>query len=128
MRIDWGRYDEKKAREIAKRFGKSTIAEMQSEINRLSLVDKGNLLNSLKVSVFSSNNEVNRITFSYAFYGRFFENGARNVFGKGVSIQPTSWRSKSIELHKQKLDQEFTEMYAQLIAEEINIESVKMKM
>lgn len=128
MRIDWEKYDKKKAEEIAKRFGTAVVTEMMFSITRLSLVDKGNLLRSVKATVRSQQGEVNRVQFSYAYYGRFLENGAKNVFGKGVTLQPQQWRNPAIAFYKPELDREFSEYYAQLILGEIVVESVQMEM
>jgi hypothetical protein len=128
MRIDWEKYDKAKATEIAKRFGTAAVTEMLFNITRMSLVDKGNLLRSVKSSVRSTQGEVDRVSFTYIYYGRFLENGAKNVFGKGVTLNPKHWRSQAIQHQKPILDKEFSEYYASLILGEIVVESAKMEM
>jgi hypothetical protein len=128
MNVDWSKYDLKKAQDLAKKFGAAALTEMAFNISQLGLVDRGNLLKSLKVSVHQKQGEVDRVQFRYEWYGRFHEVGAENVFGKGVHLQPLNWRSKAIENHIQGLNQDFAEYYASLILEEIVIDTAKMKM
>lgn len=128
MRIDWNKYDKAKAQAIAKKFGTAAVTEMMFNITQMGLVDRGTLLRSIKSSVRSTNDEVDRISFTYEFYGRFLEKGANNVFGKNVKINAHPWRSLAIEKHKSELDQEFAEFYASLILSEIEVDSTKMEM
>jgi len=128
MIIDWTKYDINKAKEISQKFGSAALSQMAFNISSLDLVDKGNLLKTLKFQVKNKKGEVDRIQFSYEWYGRFHEVGANNIFGIGQNIDPKHWRSNAIEQHLKSLDDEFGEFYAQMIIEEVKIDSVKMKM
>lgn len=128
MNVDWSKYDLKKAQDLAKKFGAAALTDMAFNITRLDLVDRGNLLRSLKSSVHSTYGEVDRVQFRYEWYGRFHEVGAENVFGKGVHLKGLNWRSEAIEKNIGSLNEDFTEYYASLIIEEITIDSVKMEM
>lgn len=123
MRFDWTKYDEKKAREIARSFANASIQDMAINIQRMGLVDKRQLLNSLRASVRADKfGEVNRIQFAYEFYGRFQEMGTK----KGIKAKP--WRNPAIEENKPELDEKFNELYATMILDELQIESVKIEM
>lgn len=128
MVLDFSKYDINKAREIARKFGSATLTQMIFNIHQLDLVDKGKLLETLKFSVHTSHQEVDRISFSYEWYGKFHEVGATDAFGKGVTITPKHWRNDAISKNKEQLEQDFTDFYAELIIEEIKIDSVKLKM
>jgi hypothetical protein len=127
MRIDWKNYDKDKARAIAKKFGTAVVTEMMHNITQMSLVDKATLLRSVKSSVRSESGfagEVSKISFTY----QFLENGANNVFGKGVNIKAKHWRNNAIEKHKEDLDSEFSQFYAELVLGELHIDNAKMEM
>lgn len=126
--IDWTKYDISEARQIAKKFGSAVVQKWTAKLQDLDLVDKGNLLRSLKFSVRAKGIEIDRIEFSYDFYGKIWENGATNVFGKGLSLKPRPWRNEVLEELKPELDQEFGEFYAAMIINELFIESVTLKM
>jgi hypothetical protein len=131
MLINWTKYDKKEAQAIAKEFGTNVVAEMMFNLSQMSLIDKGNLLRSLKHRVSTQNGfagEVDKISFTYEFYGKFLERGAKNVFGKNVTLQPTNWRSKAIDKHKEKLDDKFSEFYGKLILDELEIQPAKLEM
>jgi hypothetical protein len=128
MQIVWENYDLAKTKELAAKFGSAVVLEMQSNINKLSLVEKGNLLRSIKASVRTKEGYVDRIQFSYEWYGRIFENGAQNVFGKGVNLQPKPWRNPAIASELDDLNKDFALYYASLIAESIELEDVKLEM
>lgn len=128
MLIDWRNYDQEAAKKLAQKFGAAAVAQMMFNISRLSLVDTGNLLRSIKYSVRSKDGFVERIEFIYEWYGKFHEVGAENIFGKGENIDPTHWRSDAIDKYKPELDKDFTEFYGDLVLKEIVINSAKMKM
>lgn len=128
MIIDWTKYDLNKAREISQRFGSAAVAQMAFNISSLDLVEKGNLLKTLQYKVKNKQGEVDRIQFTYEWYGRFHEVGADNIFGSGKNIKATHWRSNAIEQHLKSLEDEFGDFYAQMIIEEVTIDSAKMKM
>lgn len=128
MVLDFSKYDIDKAREISQKFGSATLTQMVHNIHQLDLVDKGRLLQSLKFSVHTANQEVDRISFSYEWYGVFHEVGASNVFGKGINLPPKHWRNPAIDGNKAELEKDFADFYAELIVEEIKIDSVNLKM
>lgn len=128
MIIDWRKYNLAEAKKLAEKFGAGAVSEMAHNISRLSLVDKGNLLRSLKAAVRTRDGFVDRVEFVYEWYGRMHEHGADNIFGKGENIEATHWRSDAITKHKNELDKDFGDFYANLILEEITIDSAKMKM
>ena len=104
------------------------MAQMTANIHELDLVDRGILLNSLKTTVRTKQGLVDRIEFSYAYYGKFHEVGADNAFGTGVNLRPTHWRSLAINQNLEMLDKDFAEYYSKLIAEEITLPSITLKM
>lgn len=120
-------YNIAEAREIARRYGAQIIAKMTANMQQMSLVDKGKLMQSLKFGVRSKNGEIDRVSFQYEFYGAIWENGADNVFGKGVKLEPRKWRSEAIEAIAPDLIEEFGEYYAKLILEELGLEDLKLK-
>lgn len=128
MIIDFEKYNLDKAKELARKFGSSVLMEMAFKIQQLDLVDKGILLKSLKQSVRTKAGEVDRVQFSYEWYGRFHETGAENIFGTGANLKQTNWRSESIGKHLQELNDEFADFYASMIIDEITIASTKMEM
>ncbi len=129
MVIDFDKYDLSKAKELASKFGTATLTEMAFQIQNMNLVDKGALLRSLKFQVGTRAGEVDKVGFMYEWYGRFHEQGAENIFGnQGQKLNQNKWRSMAIENNIYKLNEDFTEFYAALIIEAIEIDSVKMKM
>lgn len=120
-------YDLAKAREIARKYGAQIIAKMTANMHQLDLVDKGTLINSLKLSVRSKNGEVDRLTFQYEFYGAIWENGADNVFGKGIHLNPKKWRNEAMEELRPDLIEEFGEYYAELIIKELSFDNQTLK-
>lgn len=121
MRIDWTRYDEKKAKEIASSFADKTKADMLVAIQTMGLLRTKELLKSVKASVRSEKGEINRIQFTYQFYGRFLEKGT-------VKMQAKKWRDESIASNKPELDKQMAELYAQMMLAELEIESVKISL
>lgn len=128
LMIDFSKYDITKAKELAAKFGSAALNEMVMNIHSLDLIDRGILLNSLKYGVKTKGGEVDRIQFSYEWYGRFQNTGANNIFGTGKALEPTNWRSDAISNNMPELNQDFAELYASLILEEITVDSVKMEM
>ena len=129
MVIDWTKYDLGKAKELAKKFGKAAVTEMAFNIQQLGLVDRGNLLRSLKAGVRTKKEVVDRVVFSYEWYGRFHETGAENIFGKGASLNARHWRSQAINGQLiDTLSDDFSKFYGDLILEEITVNSAKMIM
>lgn len=128
MEINWNAYDLNEAKEIALAFGKRVIEEWKTKLHQLDLVDSGKLLESLKATPKSTFDEVTRIEFRYEFYGKIWERGASNVFGKGTDLHAQPWRDEILEKLKPELDQEFGEFYAKLIIQELTIDSVTLRM
>lgn len=128
MVIDWNNYDLKKARALARKFGEATVTEMMMNIQNLDLIDRGVLINSIKAGVRTKYGFVDRVQFTYEFYGKFFEYGAENAFGKGVDLPALHWRNEAISKNMDSLNEDFAEFYASLIADEIDINNVKMEM
>jgi hypothetical protein len=126
--IDFKKYDITKARELAKKHGANVTQQMMQNIQSMDLVQKGNLLKSIKSSVRSTKGEVDRIQFSYEWYGKFHEIGVDNAFGKGVKIKKQPWRSMAINQELPQISEDFADYYAQLIIEEIQVDSTKMEM
>jgi hypothetical protein len=122
MRVLWENYDLKKAQEAVKPFSEATVTAAGFNLAQLDLVDRGILLNSLKASPRSKQGFLDRIQINYAFYGKFFETGAQNAFGKGVEIPKTAWRSSAIEQNMQLLNDGMAEFYAELIVENLPID------
>jgi hypothetical protein len=122
--IDWKAYDIRKAREIAKRFGSAVLLDMAHNIQKLDLVDRGIFLKSLKSSPKQNiKGFISHIEFRYEWYGKFFELGAENVFGKGIEIKSTPWRKPAIEKNINELNAEMAEYYAEIILKNITISS-----
>lgn len=128
MLIDFTKYDIKKAREMARESGKTAVALMQANIHKYDLINRGTLLKSIRSSVLSKNGEVDRLQFTYEWYGKFQQMGVKNAFGKGVSLKSKNWRNSAIDEVRPELLQKFADYYAELIIEEIKIDSVKMNM
>lgn len=126
--IDFKKYNIQKAKELARKHGANVMQLMQSNIQEMNLVDKGNLLKSIKYGIRSTKGEIDRIQFQYEWYGKFFEIGAEDVFGKGVEIKPKKWRSKAINQELENISEDFAEYYGSLILEEVQIDSTKMEM
>lgn len=122
--INWKAYDIRKAREIAKRFGSAVLLDMAHNIHQLDLVDKGTLLKSLKSTPKQNiKGFISHIEFRYEWYGKFYELGAENVFGKGIEIKQTPWRKPAIEKNINELSAEMAEYYGELILQNIGISS-----
>lgn len=116
-----------KAKELADQYGNQIVAQMAANLHDMDLIDSGKLLQSIKSKTRTKQGDIDRIEFSYEFYGKIFETGAQNAFGKGVTIAPKHWRNQAIALLKPELDEKFGELYASMIIDEIFIESVKLK-
>ncbi len=128
MIIDFTKYDLSKAKELARKYGAAALTEMAFNIQKLDLIDRGILLNSLKSGVRTKDGEVDRVQFSYEWYGRFQEAGANNIFGNGKELAAKKWRSEAIESTIGLLNDDFAQFYADLILEEIVIDTTKMEM
>jgi hypothetical protein len=115
------------AKELADTYGQTIKAQMVMNLHEMNLEDSGKLLRSIKFKTQKKQGVVDRIEFSYEFYGKIWETGAQNVFGKGVTLVPRHWREEAIELIKPELDQKFGELYASMIINEIFIDSVNLK-
>jgi hypothetical protein len=76
----------------------------------------------------SKDGEVDRLQFTYEWYGKFQQMGVKNAFGKGVYLKAKNWRNSAIDQVRPELLQKFADYYAQLIVQEIEIDSSKMKM
>lgn len=116
-----------KAKELADQYGNQIVAQMVTNLHQMDLVSTEKLLRSIKVKTRTKNGDIDRLEFNYEFYGKIFETGAQNAFGKGVKIVPKHWRNEAIELLKPELDEKFGELYASMIIDEIIIDSVKLK-
>jgi len=128
VEIDFSKYDLNKAKELARKFGAAAVTEMAHNIQQLDLVDRATLLKSLKATVKTKSGEVDRISFSYEWYGRFHEVGATNIFGKGADLPGLKWRSDAISSQMQSLNDDFAQFYADLTIEAITVDSIKMEM
>jgi hypothetical protein len=121
-------YDINEAKKIAQRFGTAVLNEMHQNIVSLDLVERSVLLKSLKTSPRTSVGEVNRVEFSYEWYGFLQDRGFKNAFGKGIEINATNWRQDAIQSHKEQFDSEMNEMYAKLMIQQIVIDDIKLKL
>lgn len=127
MAVIWANYDKAKARAIAKKYGKSTVTQMMINIQKMNLVDKEKLLRSIKFGVRSTSGEVDRVQFSYEYYGKFHEIGVSDAFGKGVMLPKLPWRSEAMKDGKDEFDQEFADFYADLVSDNLSNETIKFK-
>lgn len=87
--IDFTKYDIEKAKYIARKGGKSVLESMIENVQRLDLVNKSDLINSIKTRVSTSKGIVDKISISYAWYGVFHEigiSGTQNLFPSGGSF------------------------------------------
>jgi len=125
--VDWSKYNSSEARELARKHGRAILQKMAENLHQMGLIERGVLLKSLKSTEREKAGLIDRIEFSYEFYGKIWETGASNVFGKGVTLEAKHWRNQAIEELKPALDEEFGEFYAAMIIEEIVLESVKLK-
>jgi len=128
VQIDWTKYDTAKATELAMAAGFRGLQDMKLGITSMNLVKKGVLLNSLKATVRKKSSLVDRVEMKYEFYGKFFVSGASNLFGKGIELPIKDWRTVALETMQSEINESFAEFYANTIAQEIEIESVKLKM
>jgi len=119
MKLDWSNYDLAKAKELGKKSIDLVLGDMARNLHAMDLVDKSVLLNSLKGAVTTKDSVVDSLTFSYEWYGFLWENGASNVFGKGVDLTPKHWRSEAINAHIEQIDLDYAELYAQMIVQDI---------
>jgi hypothetical protein len=126
--IDFKKYDINKARELAKKHGSNVMLLMMQNIQQMNLVDRGNLLKSIKYGIRSTKGEIDRIQFQYEWYGKFHEIGIDDAFGKGIKLKKQPWRTEAIQQELPNISEDFAEYYASLIVEEIKIDSTKMQM
>ena len=101
---------------------------MKRNILSWNLVDQGKFLRTLKYTVKKDAHIVDRVQFSYEFYGKFFETGVKNAFGKGLELPIKPWRSLAFEKFYDGMNVEFADFYAETILNEIVIDSVELKM
>lgn len=153
--IDFHKYDIEKARFLAKKYGKNITESMVENLRNLDLVNRSELINSIKYSVTSKQGVIDKISIKYAYYGIFLETGIQfqkknpsakmlkaimenyqvteseaYVISKSIlrnGIKPMKWRTKAIEENKSELDREFGEYYAEIILKEIQFDDIKMK-
>jgi hypothetical protein len=118
-------YDQDAVQKIADKFSKDSIIAMVQNLRAMGLVDREQLIRSIKYSLKFEYDELSRIQFSYAWYGKFFQSGANNVFGKGIELPATHWRSLAIDQFAAQLGEELSQYYANLIINNIQIEDVK---
>lgn len=116
-----------KAKELADEYGKKGVGLMVANLHEMDLEKTGRLLKSIKSRTVTKQGDIDRIEYAYEFYGKIWETGAQNVFGKGVTLVPKHWRDDAIAQIKPELDEKFGELYASMIINEIFIESVKLK-
>lgn len=116
-----------KAKELADQYGKKGVGQMVANLHEMDLVDSERLLRSIKSRTVTKQGDIDRIEYAYEFYGKIWETGAQNAFGKGITLAPKHWRDEAIALIKPELDEKFGELYASMIIDEILIESVKLK-
>lgn len=128
MELNWEKYDLVKANAVGDKYAQLIVERMRANLQQNDLADTMNLINSIKAKVVTKNLEVERIQFSYEFYGLIWEKGASNVFGKGVTLNPRSWRDKAIEAIRPELEKDFGELYAEMIINELVIESAQLSM
>jgi hypothetical protein len=106
-------YDLEHARKLAKEIGAQTISEMMFSITKLGLVEKGELLKSLRATPQKSEfDEIDRIKFKYNFYGVFLDVGTKK-------IKATYWRNSILNPAWIKANEVFNAYYAELIQKEI---------
>lgn len=127
MIIDWSKYDEDKAEEIANRFGKATLEQMTKNLTSFGLVRSGTLLQSLKFKVKKDAHIVDRVEFIYEFYGRFHNSGAKQIFGRNQDLPIKPWRTVAFEQTVPQMLDDMSELMAQAIADEIVVDSVKLQ-
>lgn len=119
-------YTLEKAEALADKYASIVITQMKANLLQNDLVDTMKLINSVKSKIKIKNFQVDSIQFSYEFYGLIWEKGASNVFGKGITLNPRSWRDKAIESIKNELESDFGELYAQKIIEELVLEDIQI--
>jgi hypothetical protein len=104
--------DIEKVNLVAKKWGSYMVPRIQSQIQRLGFVDRMTLLNSIKVKLKKTDGLAEAVTFEYAWYGLMHNVGAKNVFGKGVTLPATHWKSKAINPEIESLATEMAETWS----------------
>ena len=112
---DFQKIDIEKVNASAVRWGNYVKPQIQSQIQRLGLVERMNLLNSIKVKIKKNVGLVEVVSFEYAWYGLFHNSGANNAFGKGVTLPALHWKSKAINPNIEALANEVSEGYANAV-------------
>jgi phage gpG-like protein len=110
---------------IAREFGGKTSADISSQISRLGLKDKGDLIRSIKYGLKKNLGVVEGITFSYNYYGLFHDVGADNAFGKGVRLPARNWRANAINPNAEKLADQLANKYGDIAIKNILFEKTK---
>jgi hypothetical protein len=98
--IDFTKYDLEKAKYIARKGGKSVLESMIENVQNLDLVNKAELIKSIKTRVSTSQGIVDKISISYAWYGVFHEigiAGTQNKFPSGGEFKSKNPSQKMIK-------------------------------
>lgn len=98
--VDFTKYDLEKAKFLASRLGKSVASSMIENVQSFDLVGKSNLLQSIKSRVSTSRGQVDKISFTYAWYGVFHEigiAGTGNTFEAGGKFEAKKPSRKMVQ-------------------------------
>lgn len=98
--IDFTKYDLEKAKFIARKGGKSVLESMIANVQNLDLVNKAELIKSIRTRVSTSKGIVDKISISYAWYGVFHEigiSGTQKQFSSGGKFNSKNPSQKMIK-------------------------------
>ena len=112
---DFQKIDIEKVNASAVKWGNYVKPQIQSQIQRLGLMDRMSLFNSIKVKIKKSAGLVEVVAFEYAWYGLFHNTGASNAFAKGVTLPALHWKSKAINPNIEALASEVANGYADAV-------------
>lgn len=116
-------YNPEIVEKLAKEWGTGTKSALALQIAKLGLKDRGLLMNSISVGIKRKFGDVDAITFRYLYYGLFHNVGAKNVFGKGVTLPALHWKASGINPRIEDLADKVGEYYAQVLIKNIDFQS-----
>lgn len=111
---------------ITRKWARDKKKFLIANVAKLGLVDTGELMNSIKSGVRTSQGEAHTIWFKYQYYGLFHDKGAEKARRAKIKLPARHWMAKHI--YGENVDdllQELSEFYMDLSIKTIALSDVK---
>lgn len=124
--------------QISKEFGNESTTKMGFEIAKLGLRSRAEVFSRIKAKnnvkkhledsitnkLKKSFGEVIGIRFDYNWYGLFYNTGAQNVFGKGLTHPAHQWQAAALNPEIEKLATKVAGFYADVMIKNIEFKKI----